>query len=146
VDIGGNEDFTSLREFHIKASQHHEQLRPLALPFSSSPVTHSQTFTLSTRMVSPLCSYSSPYSPRPTLPSSTLLTLALTLSFNSITYQDSLQEVQNLREQIYRVKGTTVRTPDAYFHMPANTCSDAVGCFCALSFTACPDCHRWHKV
>ena len=28
---------------------------------------------------------------------------------NSLTQQDSLREVQNLREQIHRVKGTTVR-------------------------------------
>lgn len=28
---------------------------------------------------------------------------------NSLTHQDSLREIQNLREQIYRLKGTTVR-------------------------------------
>ena len=40
---------------------------------------------------------------------------ALTRLYNSLTQQDGLREVQNLREQIYRVKGTTVRSPDAYF-------------------------------
>lgn len=124
LDTAGTEQFTALNEFYIKVRRHHKfllpkpcptQLRPLARS-PSHAITHHCFFLLSNRPVGALFLSSGPYSPSPSpRPRSPCSHPGLTRFCNSLTQQDGLREVQNLREQIYRVKSTTVRSPDAYF-------------------------------
>ena len=73
----------------------------------SPPITR---FILSNRLVVALSFCSGVYLPTPSLSRLPVLSLCNPDNHhNSLTQQDTLREVQNLREQIHRVKGTTVR-------------------------------------